>query len=58
MRPERNLDAVAELLADEKVRQDVIQFLARDFAKDFLVPVRIDFDAMAGGVASCKEWQE
>ena len=45
---------------DEKARTAVIKFLARDFSRDFLVPVRINADKMksAGGVGSDKEWQE
>lgn len=55
---EKNLDKLAELLKDDDLRRDVIKFLAREHAKDFLVPVRVNFDGETIVPVSCKEWQE
>jgi hypothetical protein len=53
-----------ELSADASVREEIIRFLASDFPEDFLSPVKINTEALAGiaggGImlSSDKEWQE
>ena len=55
-----DLAEITKVLKDDPaVRAGVIRVLARDFPKDFLSPVKVDFEKVGrGGTASCKEWQE